>query len=263
VRALGAVAGGSALWTVGIVAVGMLLAGFVKGVTGIGQALITVPVLSVPLGIRDAVLVTVITTMVTNAVQLWLIRDQGVAGDGLGGVERLWVIVSLGIVGIVPGTYLLQAADPRLLSGLLAAVTLVYVAARFWVPNVTVSDGAARFLSPSAAIATGFLQGATGVGGPVLAAYLSARRVSRHAFVHTSSVAFQALTITQFLVLLAQGAYHWWTLSYGLLALLPLVPALHLGERLGRRLGREVFDRAVLVLLLIIATRLAFTTLSG
>lgn len=168
------------------------------------------------------------------------------------------VMVILGSVGTLAGTKILFITPEAILSASLGALTLAYLAWRLVFPDLVISEHRARVVSPMAALGSGVCQGATGAGGPIFAAYLHARRLPRRTFVRVSSAVFGGATVVQFAVLLASGSYTWRLIGLGGLALVPLLVALLLGDRIGRRLSGRHFDGLIAVTLLATSASLFF-----
>jgi uncharacterized membrane protein YfcA len=244
-------------WSTAAVIVGAVLLGaFAKGITGSGLPLVAVPVIAGFFGVQRAILIMVIPTMVTNAWLLWEHRAS------LRAARDLPLLLLGGTVGVVVGTYGLKILDAAVLSLVLAAVIVLYLVLFLTRPELALPPGVTRVSAPGIGLASGVLQGATGVSGPVLVPFLHAYRMPRGAFVIAQTAVFQVFAVVQLASLIAVGLYSGRHVAEGLLALLPALIAMPIGMRLARRVPRRVFDMLVLSLLAATAVKLVWDALA-
>lgn len=219
----------------------LALGGFCKGLTGMGQALIAIPLLAPAIGVRDAVVVMSIENFVTNGAQ---IRRHRADGGGVGGLRALAIA---GIVGTALGSMVLTELSESTLSIAVGAVVMAYVALRVLAPGLRF--GSARPAVSAAVVgAAGVVQGATGVAGPVVASYLHGLRLDPVTFVYTASYLSQAFAVAQLASLLVLGLYTSGLVALAVVGLLPLWFSFEFGEALRPRLPTRAFDVVVLVL---------------
>jgi len=240
-----------------IIVVAIALGSFIKGVTGSGLPQIAIPVMAIFLGVERSVVVMAIPGIVSNTWLMWTYRAH------LGGARDLPVLLSTGIVGAVGGTWLLKELDPRILSGVLAAIILSYILLRSTRPSFALSPWLSRKLSPPVGLAAGTLQGATGISGPLLTTYLHCYRLDPKVYVVSLVTLFQVFAVVQGITMVGLGLFDRSRVVEGLLALLPMMIALPLGARIGRYLSATVFDRWILVLLVGSAAKLVHGAIWG
>src|SRR5574342_574608 len=105
---------------IGIISATFLVAGLVKGVTGMGLPTVSLALLTATLGLKDAMALMLIPSFVTN---LW----QAFVGDAFAAiVRRLWTLLAAVCAGVVLGAHLLARADATLLSGALGILLCIY-----------------------------------------------------------------------------------------------------------------------------------------
>lgn len=243
---------------VGVVIVSAIAIGaFVKGATGGGLPLIAIPVMAVFLGVERSVVLMAIPGVVSNGWLVWTHRETRAS------TRDLPVLISTGVVGAVAGTVLLQRLPSRALSGVLAAVIVVYIVVATLHPGLTFSPRATRIASPPVGLVSGAMQGSTGISGPLLSTYLHGYQLAPRAYVFSLSVLFFVGALVQAIALAALGLYSSSRLSESLLALIPIALTLPLGSRAARRLSPRAFQRVVLVLLAASAVSLAYNAAGG
>ncbi len=107
-------------WLVVVAALG--LGGFVKGATGMGLPLVSVPALAAFLGVPHTLAILTVPLIVTNGWQVWRYFSHR------HGTAFLTWLLPAGAVGIGIGTWALTALPVRTLSLVLAALVVSYIA---------------------------------------------------------------------------------------------------------------------------------------
>ena len=182
-----------------LVVLALLIAGLVKGVTGIGYATTAMPLLVIALGLEKALAVVVIPAIVSNVAVF-----VG-AGNILGTLKRFRIFY-LGILpGIVGGTALLVVVDTRVATDVLAAVTLAYVALAVIRPTFALPVRLERRLALAAGMLNGVLTGLTGSQILPLVPYMMALRLEPHAQVIAINLAVTIASGVLGVTLLASG----------------------------------------------------------
>lgn len=240
-----------------IVVAALAIGSLVKGITGSGLPQIAIPVMAIFLGVEHSVVVMAIPGIVSNGWLFWSNRSF------LTETRDLPVLVASGLLGAVGGTWLLKELDPRLLSGVLALIIVIYVVLRFVRPTFRLSPTATRALSPPVGLGAGVLQGATGISGPLLTTYLHSYGLEPRAYVVSLVTLFQAFGIAQAVTLVGLGLFTRDRVAGGVLALVPMLLFLPLGAYLGRRISTRSFDVWILALLLASAGKLGHTAIAG
>ena len=226
-----------------VVALAVVLGSLVKGVTGLGLPLTAVPVIAFFVGVEDAVVIMAAPTAVSNAM---LVREHR---HELRSAEHLPLFVGLGAVGAVVGAWALPRIDERVLLVMLALLLSSFLAWRFsstsprWSPNVQ------RWGRAPVALTCGMAQGATGISGPLVAAWFQGLGVSRERFVVSNTSIFLLTGLTQLATLSVTGQWSNQRLWGAALAASVVGVTLPFGIRIGRRLNAERFEAAVSVVI--------------
>jgi uncharacterized protein len=214
-----------------------LLAGFVKGVTGLGLPTVAIGLLSLTMRPAEAATLVVIPSLITNVWQM----AQGPALRPI--ARRLWPM----LLGIFLGTALfggvLTGSHARAAIVGLGLVLLLYAAyglSPLSLPRVPLR--AERVLSPLIGTATGAVTGATGVFVIPAVPYLQALGFERDALVQALGLSFTVSTIALALLLAGSGplaALAWSSLA----ALVPALLGMEIGNRLRRRVEPALFRK--------------------
>lgn len=232
------------------IAVALGLGGFVKGATGAGAPLVAVPVMAAFFDMTLAILVMLVPNFVMNATQVWSYRASIRPA-------RIAALMSVGAVpGMFLGTLLLTRAPEEALYVGLGLLLTGYVGLRLADPRFTLPRDMAIRLSLPVGLLGGVMQGAAGTSGPLALMFLSTQNLARPMFIGTISTFFLVNAAIQVPALWLEGLLTSRWLGISTLALIPAGLCLPLGNRLGRRMTPEAFNRWVLILLAILAVRL-------
>jgi uncharacterized membrane protein YfcA len=228
----------------------------VKGITGLGYPVIAVPLISLALGVEEAVVIVALPNLAANAWLWWESRDaQGETRD-------LGVLVGFGVVGAVIGTLALQRLPEEPLLLLLAFMVLVFVVRFLRHPDLKLDPVTARRGAPFVGTTIGLMQGSVGVSGPVVATWIHGYRLAPRAYVHAVTFIFGITGLTQIVVLLAQGSFTEARLVGAAWAAVAVAAATPIGVRLRSRLAGPTFERFVLGFLAFSAVMLVVDALA-
>lgn len=217
----------------------------VKAITGMGFPLVAIPVISVFVSVEDAVCVVALPNVIMNFVLCW--RARSFAGH----TRDLPVLGTTGILGAVLGTWMLVRMPEEPLMIGLALTVFGYVGHSARSPQASLAPATARRWSPLLGVASGVMQGAVGVSGPLVAGWIHAYRLPPNAFVFSVTMLFLLSGGTQLALLVGNGLLAGTRLWIAVAAIPLVLVLIPLGARLRDRLSTERFDRAVLAVLLL------------
>ena len=235
-----------------IMTVALAAGAVVKGATGMGLPLVALPVLTAAFGLQYAVGLMTIPLIVTNAWQTWRFRDER-RSDRLAFMP--WFLIG-GAVGIGIGTWALTTLPERVLVLALGLLLLAYVVLRLFTPHWSLGPTLARRLGPLAGIGGGTLQGATGISAPVGVTFIHAMNLERQAHVFAVSAMFLTFSVVQLPSLWLAGVMRMEWMVQGLLALVPILLFMPLGQWVSGKLSRTAFDRMILIFLGVIGLKM-------
>lgn len=239
--------------TLAVIVAAFLVAGLVKGMVGFGLPAVSLGILTVALGLKDAMALMVIPGIATN---VW----QAVSGGALVAIaRRLWTLLAAAALGTWLGAGVLAKADAVVLSGVLGLLLCVYSAVSIASPQIPHPGRRERWLSPAVGAISGVITGLTGTFVVPAALYLQALALPRDVLVQALGVAF---TVAMVSLAAALARYDILSAELGATATAALIPTL-LGMALGRwvrrrtpeRRFRQVFFTALLALGLYLAGR--------
>ena len=233
-----------------VILVAVVMGGFVKGVTGSGLPVVAIPIIASFTGVETAVVIMVIPSITSN---LQLI---GANHGELHETRHLFRMVIAGMFGVAFGTFVLTAVDERILGLVLAGVIIGYITLNRLRPMFVLSERLASVTAIPIGFLGGTLQGSSGVSSPLLSPYLHAYRMPRRAYAFSLAVLFMVFGVIQIPSLAVAGLLSADRLAVGALAVVPIFIALRAGMKIGGRLSNAAFDRWVLAVLALTATKL-------
>ena len=231
-------------------AAGLLLAGIVKGVTGIGYATCAMPFLVIAVGLEAAMAIVVAPAIASNAAVI------ACAGGITRTVARFYRFYLAILPGIVCGTLLLRALDPRLATQGLAGLTICYVALAIARPSLALPARLEQPLALPAGFLNGMLTSVTGSQIFPLVPYMMALRLEPQAQVQAINLAVTIASLALGAALLATGIMTPALLVVSAAGVVPAMLGVAGGSLLRDRLPIEAMRRLTLAVLLLIGVGL-------
>lgn len=222
--------------------VAVVLGSLLKSVSGVGLPLVTIPAVTFVADVETAVALTALPNLALNVALAW--RERSHRSES----RDLAVLAATGFVGAIIGTVVLVSVPETPLIVALCLVVLLYVVTFFAKPELRLDDATTRRWSPVVGTVAGGMQGAIGISGPIVVAWVHGYRLPRHAHIFAVTTLFAAAGAAQLPTLAASGRME----GLWLVALVACVPALATvpyGRRLRDALSSESFDRLVVIVL--------------
>jgi uncharacterized membrane protein YfcA len=216
-----------------------VLAGFVKGLVGLGLPTIAMGLLAVAMTPAQAAALLVVPSFITN---VW----QAVGPQFVPLLRRMWPM----LLGICAGTWgmrawagadLLAAEDGAHASMALGAVLALYGALGLTAVEFFVPAWLEPWLSPLIGAITGIVTAATGVYMMPSAPYLQAIGLQKDDLVQSLGLSFTVSTLALAVLLVRDGALETSVAGASLLALAPALIGMVLGQWVRARVRSEVF----------------------
>jgi uncharacterized protein len=216
-----------------------LLAGFVKGLVGLGLPTIAMGLLAVVMTPAQAAALLVVPSFITN---VW----QAAGPQLMPLLRRLWPM----LLGICAGTWamrawagagLLTADNGSRASMWLGVVLALYAALGLAAVELSVPSRLEPWLSPPIGVLTGIVTAATGVYMIPSVPYLQALGLEKDALVQSLGVSFTVSTLALAILLVHDGALQTSVAGASLLALAPALVGMMLGQWVRARVRSDVF----------------------
>jgi uncharacterized membrane protein YfcA len=230
---------------------GLVAAGAVKGLIGVGMPIVAVPLLAMIIDIKSAVALLSIPLFLSNI-------PQAVEGGRVMSAVRSLTPVLLGLApGLILGVNLLLMSDPnaaKILAGiaLVAVGTLLLAAPKFKVPTDT-----AGMWGAVVGFAAGVIGGLAAISGPFVFAFLIAKGERGKQFTQQASLFLVISSAILAIVLSGNKTLPWRDFLISMAATIPVVAGMILGQGLRDKLHPDVFRRFVLVIIVLAGVELA------
>jgi hypothetical protein len=236
-------------------AVILLAAYFIRGITGFGSGLISVPMLALFLPLKFVVPLVLLLDF-TASIVIGGFNFKRVKWDEVG------VLIPFGVVGVVLGTSLLVNLPPEPM--LIALAGFVFIFAVRSVLNIRGNKPISRGWAVPASLAGGTVGALFGTGGPPYVIYLTHRIHDKTDLRATFSALFFTEGVTRIASFLVAGLLMTVQVWITYLAALPVVlGALYLGGRAHVGLSQTQMTRLVGGLLLVSSVSLLYKALNA
>ena len=211
-----------------------VLAGFVKGVIGLGLPTVAMGLLAIVMPPAQAAALLVVPSFLTN---VW----QAMGPELAPLIRRLWPML-LGIcVGVWAGGGLLTADGGGRASIGLGAILALYGVLGLTSVEFSVPTRLEPWLSPLIGVITGIVTAATGVYMIPSAPYLQAIGLKKDSLVQALGLSFTVATLALAASLVGEGALQVSVAGASLLALAPALAGMMLGQWVRARVPPETF----------------------
>lgn len=233
-----------------------LVAGFVKGVVGVGLPTIAMGLLSLAMAPAQAAALLIVPSLVTNVWQL-------AAGPRLGTLlRRLWPMQAGVVLGTVSSAGVLQSQEAGLASAGLGLALVIYAGLGLSALRVHVAAPTEQWLGPVVGVATGLVTGMTGVFVIPAVPYLAALGLSRDELIQALGLSFTISTVALAAALAGGGSLGVGAATASLLALAPALAGMMAGGWVRGRISEATFRRCFFLGLLALGLHLALRGLA-
>ena len=243
------------LWISVAILLTFFLAGVVKGVIGMGLPSVSLAILAVLIDLPSAMALLIAPSLVTNA---W----QGLSGGHLRQIlQRRWLFLLSATLAIGLGSAMFSWFRIPVLTALLGALLALYAVLGLTGLQLRPSPSRARALAVPTGLINGVLTGLTGSFVVPGVLYLQALQLPRAELIQAMGVLFTLSTLALGVSLYITDALPATLTATSLLAVLPAVAGMPLGQRIRSRLSDSMFRRTFFVGLLLIGGYLAWSAL--
>jgi uncharacterized membrane protein YfcA len=234
------------VFTVCIILATFLLAGAVKGVTGLGLPTVSLALLTVALDMPTAMALLLIPSVVTNIWQAF------VGGNTKEALLRIWPFLLMATVMVWLGGLLLSLADLKLLSMLLGGLLIAYSVVNLAGFGFTLNRQQEVWAGPLLGALNGILTGMTGSFVIPGVMYLQAIGLTRDVLIQAMGMLFTASTIALAVSLQGNDLLSAELGMYSALALIPAIIGMVLGQKVRKKLSEQLFKRLLFTSLLLL-----------
>ncbi len=234
-----------------------LLAGFVKGVIGLGLSTVSLAILTVAIDLPSAMALLLIPSFVTN---VW----QAFAGGRTRSVlQRIWPFLLFATLTIWLGARALRQVELAWLSALLGLLLIAYAASSLRGLRLSIKPAREKSLGVMLGTVNGILTGMTGsfvVPGVI---YLQAIGLKRDEWIQAMGMLFALSTLALGFALQRNNLLSLEQAWFSAVALLPAIAGMIAGHRMRLRFSEPLFRRVFFYALLGLGLYIALSSLRG
>ncbi len=233
-----------------IIAAGVLLGGFVKGVVGIGLPIVSVAVLSSVIEAQLALGIIMFPILFTN---FWQSLH---AGRPLDVLRRFWPLIASMLICVWLGTGLVVRLPGGALYGLIGVAVVLFTAINYFTPDWRLPARSERWAAPLAGAFSGLLGGLSTIWGPPLVMYFVMIRLSKEDFIRATGLIWFVASVPLLLGYRQNGILDDSTALLSLAACVPSFAGQWVGTWLRARIEQESFRKVLLIVFFLIGLNL-------
>jgi uncharacterized membrane protein YfcA len=233
------------------IAAAFLLAGFIKGVIGLGLPTVAMGLLAVTMQPSHALAIVIVPAIVTNIWQTFVgpyLRDI---------IRRLWPLMVGTVVGIRLNAGMLTGPYARYGTIVLGILLVIYAIIGLSKVSFTVARSHEKWIGGVVGVMTGMVSAATGVQVIPSMPFMQAIGMEKDELVQALGVFFTVATLALAVNLTASGLFSAATALPGAVALVASFAGMFIGQAVRSRMHPDVFRRWFLIAMILLGLYLA------
>ena len=233
------------------IAAALLLAGFVKGVVGLGLPTVSIGLLAVTMQPSRAIAIVIVPAIVTN---IW----QTFAGPHLRDIiRRLWPLMAGTVIGIWLNGGMLSGPYARYGGVVLGVLLVIYAIVGLSKFNFSVARSNEKWIGGIVGLVTGMVSAATGVQVVPSMPFMQAIGMEKDELVQALGVFFTVATLALAFNLTNAGLLSASTALPGAVAMACAFAGMFIGQAVRSRMQPEAFRRWFLIAMIFLRLYLA------
>ena len=237
------------------IAATFVLAGTVKGVTGMGLPTVAMGILGSLISPVAAAGMLLLPSFLTNLFQLY----EG--GNLPALLKRLWPMMLTIVLGTLASSSLLASGSSHATTIALGTALIIYALWTLFASPLHIPPRHEPWLSPLIGLLTGLLTGGTGVFVIPAVPYIQSLGLQRDELVQALGLSFTFSTLALAAGLWWHGALQDIALGTSLMAVLAALIGLFAGQRIRKRISPVAFKRGFLVCLILLGADMVLRAL--
>jgi uncharacterized membrane protein YfcA len=233
------------------IAAALLLAGFVKGVVGLGLPTVSIGLLAVAMQPSRAIAIVIVLAIVTN---IW----QTFAGPHLRDIiRRLWPLMAGTVIGIWLNAGMLSGPYARYGGVVLGVLLVIYAIVGLSKFSFSVARSNEKWIGGIVGLVTGAVSAATGVQVVPSMPFMQAIGMEKDELVQALGVFFTVATLALAFTLTSAGLLSASTALPGAVAMASAFAGMFIGQLVRSRMQPEAFRRWFLIAMILLGLYLA------
>lgn len=221
-----------------------LLAGTIKGLIGLGFPTIVLALLSLTLGLREAMALMLLPCFITN---IW----QAITGGNLKRIFlRIWPLLLAASISTWVTTAFITTIDDKLLSCLLGLMVCIYSVTGLMSSRLFSPGKNEPWLTPTIGLVNGVITGLTGTFVVPAVLYLQSLKLPRDVLIQAMGILFLVSTSALGSGLFSHNLFSKEFLVVSAMMILPSLAGMELGRRIRKRITERLFQKLFYLALL-------------
>jgi uncharacterized membrane protein YfcA len=228
-----------------VLTISLVVAGLMKGIIGVGMPIVALPLLSMLIDVRAAVMLLTVPLILSNI-------PQALEGGRTLECCRRLVPVLLGMMpGILLGVTLLLNGNPATTKAIAGGVIVVVAGLTWAAPKFQLRESLRSPVGVGAGFAGGVLGGVAALPGPLVFTYSLAKGLRGKDFTKEASLFLVLSSALLALFLASSTTFNGADLVISTSALIPVAIGMFFGQKLREFIPADAFKSAVLVIVLL------------
>ncbi len=230
------------IWILIISGLIIFLSSTIRGTTGFGLALTSVPLLSLLLPMKDAVVFVALVNLLFSVVHL-------VSEKGKIPLKDIILISLFSIAGVVVGVQFLKLVEGDVLKIICGSIIVIY--AILILTGLEIRIGKKEVAYSLTGLVGGILTGSIGIGGPFAAMILSSARLNESRFRYSMSIYFLVSYLSSVSAFTASGMITGRILLLLAVGIPFMIGGYMLGGKIAGHISQKLFNRIILLLIFV------------
>jgi uncharacterized protein len=232
-------------WLLIAIAGSLVIAGWLKGVIGVGMPIIALPLLSMLIDVRASVMLLSVPLVLSNI-------PQALEGGKVIPCVAALVPVLIGMLpGIVVGVAVLLTIDPGMAKLIAGIVVIIIGSLTLLTPKLEIKGRAQAPFGLASGFLGGVLGGLAAMPGPIVFVYLLAKGLRGRDFTKEASMFLVLSAALLAVILTSSHAFGWSDLGLSTAALAPVAVGMVVGQKVRDTMPGHAFKKTVLVVVLL------------
>lgn len=217
------------------------IAFFGESIFGFGGGLIAIPLLSLIIGVKDAVILMLIFQLLMGLL-IWKSYKQ------IDWKLSHPMTISI-VVGTIIGTFLLSKSSGVFLQLFLAISIIIFLIRMVWFNGFIFNHKLNKIISSITGLIGGLLQGIIGTGGPILTMYLSVAIKEKPSLRVTLIYLLFITSIVRLVIYIPGNLFNNYILQLAWIALIPFLIAIFIGQHMHHKISEKYYRVGIYIIL--------------
>ena len=232
----------------------IFLGGIVKGSVGIGMSMFSVPIIAFILPPTKAMMLLCFPVIFTNLLQMDIKK-------GVGSFRFLPMFLAL-FLGLLIGGKLILNLSLNFISISIASVIIIFTSLNFFgISLKNIKKANEKILSVIIGFLSGILGGFTTFYAPPIITFLISINLNKEFFIRTTATMYFFASIPLYSSMIYHGLGNYYDLIMSLVLVVPAIIGQFFGSKIRKKLSNEIFQKLVLIILIIIGFTLLIKNL--